>query len=324
MSDKRQKNAKPAVLFGEKCVKRIGYIDGFLFACEIAGQDHIRYVKPRRPKYHLVIIVLEGEIRMIINGEELRFGKNSYINLPTWVDVYEIEYGADFHAMATAADRTVVEDIFRNRNPFPADFMFRVDHSLDGVIMSKEDLMTLCKDISNLIESLSRKNHYFVEEINYAYFYILLTDMADMVWKRYGRHEPSHHSEMKRSDGIMKEFGELLALNIKKETSVGYYAEKLCISKQYLSLLVKEKTHVTIGTIIASMRIETAARMLRNPELSIQQIAEQMSFSDQSSFGKFFKKHTGMSPLKYRQNLKKTLLTLRPKEILDETVRGMS
>ena len=166
MSDKRQKNVKPAVLFGEKCVKRIGYIDGFLFACEIAGQDHIRYVKPRRPKYHLVIIVLEGEIRMIINGEELRFGKNSYINLPTWVDVYEIEYGADFHAMATAADRTVVEDIFRNRNPFPVDFMFRMDHSLDGVIMSKEDLMTLCKDISNLIESLSRKNHYFVEEIN--------------------------------------------------------------------------------------------------------------------------------------------------------------
>ena len=30
MSDKRQKNTKPAVLFGEKCVKRIGYIDGYL------------------------------------------------------------------------------------------------------------------------------------------------------------------------------------------------------------------------------------------------------------------------------------------------------
>jgi AraC-like DNA-binding protein len=49
--------------------------------------------------------------------------------------------------------------------------------------------------------------------------------------------------------------------------------------------------------------------------MTIQQIAEMMSFSDQSSFGKFFKKHTGMSPLKYRQNLRKTLLTLRPAEI---------
>ena len=103
MSEKRQKNAKPAVLFGEKCVKRLGYIDGFIFACEIVGEDHIAYSKPRRPKYHLVIIVMEGELRMIINGERMRFGRNSYINLPTWVDIYEIEYGADFHAMVSAA-----------------------------------------------------------------------------------------------------------------------------------------------------------------------------------------------------------------------------
>ena len=314
MSDKRQKNAKPAVIFGEKCVKRIGYIDGFLFACEIAGQDHITYSKPRRPKYHLLIIVLEGEIRMIINGEEMRFGKNSYINLPTWADIYEIEYGADFHAMATAADRAVIEDIFRNRNPFPADFIFRIDHGLDGVIMSKYDLQTICKDISNLIESLSKNNHYFAEEVNYAYFYILLTDMADMIWKKYGKEQPSHTSEMKRSDGIMKDFIDLMVKNIETETNVGFYAEQLCISKQYLSLIVKTKTRVTISTIISAMRTETAARLLREPDLTIQEIAEKLSFSDQSSFGKFFKKHTGVSPLKYRQTLRKTLLTLRAKQ----------
>jgi transcriptional regulator GlxA family with amidase domain len=75
---------------------------------------------------------------------------------------------------------------------------------------------------------------------------------------------------------------------------------------------------------MASMRIEMAARMLRDPELTIQQVAEAMSFSDQSSFGKFFKKHTGLSPLKYRQNLKKTLLTLRPKEVLSHEARNLN
>ena len=68
---------------------------------------------------------------------------------------------------------------------------------------------------------------------------------------------------------------------------------------------------MTIGTIISSVRAEAAARLLRDPELTIQQIAEELSFSDQSSFGKFFKRHSGVSPLKYRQKLKKTLLTLR-------------
>ena len=311
MSIKRQHSVKPAVLFGEKSVTRVGYIDGYIFACEIMGEDHIVYKKPRRPKYHLVIIVLKGTIRLIVNGERFEFGPGTYINLPTWADIYEIEYGEGFHAMATATDKTIVEDIFRNRNPFPADFRFRIDHGIGGRAMDVNDIEVLRKDINNMIDALSNKNHHFAEELNYAYFYILLTDMADMVWKRYGKHEPSHHSELKHSDGILKEFGELLLKHVQTETSVGFYAEKLCISKQYLSLIVKEKMMVTIGTIIASMRVEIASRLLRNPEYTIQQIAAMMSFSDQSAFGKFFKKHTGVSPLKYRQNLRKTLLTLR-------------
>lgn len=310
-----EKSIKPAVLFGEKTIKRVGYIEGYIFACEIHGADHIIYSKPRRPKYHLVIVILEGTITLLINGEKITFNKNSYINLPTWVDIYEIEYGMDFHAMVTATDRNVIEDIFRNRNPFPQDFGFTINHSLGGEIVNPKDMKTLKKDISNMIDALNDKDHKFAEEINYAYFYILLTDMADMMWNIYGKGSPSHFSDMTRSDKILKDFTELLGQYIMTETSVGFYAEKLCISKKYLSLIVKQKTHVSISTIISVIRTETASRLLREPERSIQQIAEAMSFSDQSSFGKFFKKHTGMSPLKYRQNLRKTLLTLRPAEI---------
>lgn len=318
-----EKSIKPAILFGEKSVKKAGYIDDYIFACEIEGEDHILYSKPRRPKYHLVIIILKGHIDLIINGEKYHFAERSYINLPTWAEIYEIRYGEGFHAMVTATDKSVVEDIFRNRNPFPPDFKFRIDHSLGGYIMEQKDVDILTRDISNMIRSLSVRDHHFAEEVNYAYFYILLTDMADMIWKKYGRREPAHHTEMKRSDTILKEFVSLLTENIRTETSVGFYAGRLCISKQYLSLIVKEKTLIPIGSVIASMRTEIAARMLRNPEFTIQQVAENMSFSDQSSFGKFFKRQTGLSPLKYRQNLKKTLLTLRPKEIMDKNIQGM-
>ena len=210
MSDKKTKSIKPAILFGAENVTRVGYIDEYIFACEIKGEGHIVYPKPRRPKYHLVIIVLEGKIEIIVNGEKFIFGKNSYINLPTWSDIYEIRYDKGFHAMATATDRSVVEDIFRNRNPFPPDFRFRIDYGIGGELIDKKDIIVLKRDISNMIMSLSNKNHLFAEEINYAYFYILLTDMADMMWKRYGKGMPSHQTDMSRSDGIMKDFSELL------------------------------------------------------------------------------------------------------------------
>lgn len=311
MSEKRNKSSKPAVLFGENNVTRAGYIENYIFACEIKGEGHVAYSKPRRPKYHLVIIILDGTMSLVINGERLSFGKDTYVNLPTWSDIYEISYDADFHAMATATDKGVVQDIFQNRNPFPPDFRFTIDHGIGGTLMERRDIETLHKDISNMISSLSNKDHHFAEEINYAYFYILLTDMADMMWRTYGKGVPSRNPDMKRSDTIMKDLAMLLTQHIRKETSVEFYAESLCISKQYLSLIVKEKTRVTIGTIISSMRAEEASRLLRDPGLTLQQIAEMLSFSDQSSFGKFFKKQTGISPLKYRQKLRKTLLTLR-------------
>ena len=307
----QQKQNKPAVIFGAKNITRVGYIDDYIFACEIKGEDHIKYDPPRRPKYHLVIIVLEGNIEIIINGKRFRFSKNTYINLPTWSDIYEIRYDKDFHAMATATDKSVAEDIFRNRNPFPPTFKFAIDHSLGGQIIDKKDILTLKKDISNMIESLSNKEHRFAEEVNYAYFYILLTDMADMMWKKYGTGMPSHNTDMKRTDNIMKGFADLLSEHIRTETNVEFYAEKLCISKQYLSLIVKEKTQVTVGKIISIMRVEEASRLLRDPELTLQQVAEELSFADQSSFGKFFRKHSGMTPMKYRQSLRKTLLTKR-------------
>lgn len=315
MAEKRNRSKQEAILFGKSTVKKVGYIEDYIFACEIQGGDHIVYTKPRRPKYHLVIITLSGEIDIIINGEPYHFTPHSYINLPTWADIYEIRYGEDFHAMVTATDRSLVQDIFRNRNPFPPDFKFNLDHSLGGHIMEKSDIMTLKKDISNMIDSLSNKSHRFAEEINYAYFYILLTDMANMMWKRYGEALPTRQSEMKRSDTLLKEFADLITKHIFEHTTIDFYAEQLCISKQYLSLIIKEKTRVTAGTIIATIRAEAASRLLRDPDLTIQQVASRLAFADQSSFGKFFKRHIGVSPMKYRQTLKKTLLTLRPREL---------
>ena len=83
MAEKRVKVLKPAVLFGKDTVKKVGYIDEYIFACEIRGGDHIRYSKPRRPRYHLVIIVIEGSIDLIINGECHHFGKHTDLHRGT-------------------------------------------------------------------------------------------------------------------------------------------------------------------------------------------------------------------------------------------------
>jgi YesN/AraC family two-component response regulator len=66
-------------------------------------------------------------------------------------------------------------------------------------------------------------------------------------------------------------------------------------------LILKEQTDNTAKHWIANNLIVRAKTMLRTPGASIPQIAEKLHFADQSSFGKFFKKHVGMSPKKYMQ-----------------------
>jgi hypothetical protein len=113
MSEKRQKSSRPAILFREKNVHKTGYIDDYIFAAEIKGEDHMIWSKPRKPKYHLVIIVIEGYLNMVINGEKFRFGKRTYVNLPTWSDIYEIEYGGGFHKEKYLPTQNYTKELIR-------------------------------------------------------------------------------------------------------------------------------------------------------------------------------------------------------------------
>lgn len=312
MTRKEVEFNNPERLFGLKQMTRYGYIDKMIFACEMTGDRNVIYDKPLKPRNHIMYVILEGRMDIIVNGNEFSFGKNSFINMPVWSEIGGISYSKDFKALATAAEESIVKDIFQNRNPLPPNFKTLIGFSIASEEMSDEETGRISKDINDIIMALSDKNHHFVEEISYAYFYIMLTDVADMLCRRYGTNILVHTTDMRRSEGLLKSFVDLLADNIEKETEIGFYAEKLCISKQYLASIVKEKTHVTISTVIASMRLQVAATLLRDPELTIEQIAARLSFADQSSFGKFFRKHSGMTPLNYRRSLRKTLLTLRP------------
>ncbi|MDE6114833.1 MAG: helix-turn-helix domain-containing protein [Muribaculum sp.] len=87
-----------------------------------------------------------------------------------------------------------------------------------------------------------------------------------------------------------------------KERSVGFYAEKLYISPKYLSLIIKESTGKSAAQWIDECVILEAKNMLRFSGKNIQQIAYELNFTNQSSFGKFFKHLTGMSPTEFQRS----------------------
>ncbi len=107
-----------------------------------------------------------------------------------------------------------------------------------------------------------------------------------------------------RQQEIFTRFVGLVGTHYGEEREVAYYAEQLCISTRYLSTIVRSVTGNTAKAIIDHMVILEIKNLLQTTDLSVQEIAYRLHFPDQSYLGRFFRKHTGESPSRFRQKIK--------------------
>ncbi len=97
-------------------------------------------------------------------------------------------------------------------------------------------------------------------------------------------------------------FMSLVHLHHRRERSVAFYADSMCITPKYLSMVIKDTTGRSAGEWIDDFVINEAKNMLKFSDKNIQQIAYELNFANQSSFGKYFKHLTGMSPTQFQSS----------------------
>lgn len=104
-----------------------------------------------------------------------------------------------------------------------------------------------------------------------------------------------------RSSVIFDDFMRLLELHCRRERNVGFYAEQLGLTPKYFSTAIREVSGKTAARWIDEAVILEAKTLLKYSDKSICEIAEELNFSTQSFFGKYFKQHTGDSPSRYKR-----------------------
>lgn len=92
--------------------------------------------------------------------------------------------------------------------------------------------------------------------------------------------------------------------NLENITSVSSVAESLGYSETYLSHTFKNHTGTTLQKYIRYKKIEYAAELLREGELSPVQVCSLLKFESLSSFSRAFKAVIGVSPRAYTSNEK--------------------
>ena len=165
------------------------------------------------------------------------------------------------------------------------------------VIEMKKDVYELFRDsIRLLIRRQKIKEEMSGMQISLIYTQLLLS--LGSVYKKRGEEEDS--PRYNRNQEIVKELVHIIVQYYKTERNVSFYAEKLHLSPQHLSTTVKKVTGKTLTDILSSFIIRDAQAKLRSTDMTVQEIAYSLNFSDISFFGKYFKRYTGMSPKQYR------------------------
>lgn len=156
-----------------------------------------------------------------------------------------------------------------------------------------EDLMVLY----TLLEKYTPTNEYAVQirTTLMLSFILIVISLVETVATDGG----SLH--MSRQEKLTRRFFDLMLQHYETQRNISFYADKLCTTPKYLSTIIKSTTgHPAQAWINEALLVE-AKRCLKTTDLPVLQIAEKLHFSSASSFVRFFRQHTGTTPLAYRK-----------------------
>jgi AraC family transcriptional regulator len=112
------------------------------------------------------------------------------------------------------------------------------------------------------------------------------------------------HTLPEYEDGLpkykLKQALEYMNVHLNENMSLETIADELGISQYYFCRLFKQSTGMTPHAYLIQQRVERSKQLLKQRELTINEIAIACGFANPSHFAKHFRNHTGISPKEFR------------------------
>ena len=251
---------------------------------------------PLRLKDSLLIVVLSGAVDIEMNYQSHVLESHMVVQLTEDDIILSITHSVDFTGYLVLISSELRSEIkgmtagvrlqkaHRLKRAYPVQKLD--DKEFSWVVGHIRNIQSYILDKTHLYRSLLIRN----EVIN------LFLNLDNCRGKKHGDGE----IELSRAELLRERFRELIVGKCREHRDVGYYAQELCVTPDYLSRVIREYDGGSAIKWIATAVVTEAKFLMRQPGKTINEIALEMNFPDQSTFGKFFKKHTGMSPKEYK------------------------
>ncbi len=160
--------------------------------------------------------------------------------------------------------------------------------------------------ITTIIQSIQHEYQgnldKFSQDVILAQLDVLLTYSERFYHRQFLTRKITNHQLLQRLETILTAYFDSEALATTGLPTVQYVADKLTVSPNYLSGLLKVLTGQSTQQHLHDKLIEQAKVKLSTTDLSVSEIAYALGFEHSQSFSRLFKTKTNRSPLEFRQS----------------------
>ncbi|MDD7318575.1 MAG: helix-turn-helix domain-containing protein [Prevotella sp.] len=252
--------------------------------------------EPRRMKCLLLGLCTHGKAQYSVDTEEhlVKAGDVIIINEGTVTDNYMLS--PDCKGVCILLSYDFFRETIKGMHELSQLFLFSRTHPVFS--LSQEEVTTMMAHLKVIKCKIDAPGHHFRADVVRALMLAMVYDISNVIY----RIQAAGDKRQTRAEAIFASFIKLVENNFRHERRVGWYGEQLCITPKYLSETVKLVSKRTpIEWIDNYVTLEMRV-LLRNTNMSIKEIAQELHFPNQSFLGKFFKEHVGMSPSDYRKS----------------------
>lgn len=254
-----------------------------------------------RINFFATVICIEGEIHMEINGRPFVLtADNLLIVFPTMQ--LKLTFITKQFKICLVGFST--RFLHRRRQQFNKRIKLFLDISNNPIIQKNDVEQTnKYRNYAELINEkvTSHEQSYFKEDIlEYLFSSLLCELIEEIINSRLGENKNEDppiigRAKLQRGDAIFSAFMKYVSEDNGKHRSLGYFADKMCYTSKYLSLVIKQVSGRSSIDWINEMAIEQIKYQLIYTDKPMKEIADYFEFPNQSFFGKYVKTHLGMS-----------------------------
>ncbi|MBR0045325.1 MAG: helix-turn-helix transcriptional regulator [Bacteroidaceae bacterium] len=246
---------------------------------------------------YLAVLVLKGHATIYVGNEEINVQAGDlFVCLPQNI-LKKSMFSMDLEVRGFCVSKEMVEELLHETSLYWS-FRFKM---LNHVVVhtTKEEMNMVNLYYTLLNEKLNAPESPYKSLSLRSLFSSLVYGMGDIFENNERSLLPTTHTS---AEHIFELFINLIEDPQQPFTNVNGYAELLHITPKYFSSICKKLSGKTANEIIIEQIIKQAKILLHDNSLSIKQVADRLNFANQSHFGTYFHRYTGMSPQHFRQD----------------------